>query len=137
MGDYDSRIERILQATIDGEIYTDPPQSRNEVLLIELNHKIAGTTLEDGDLDDITVTGFYSGEDCDNAPFDKFTLIVVGCGEGYASQICTDMATGAVKTRSDINGIWTAWMSLSGSALLIDSDDDLLATNDDDPLAAD
>lgn len=40
MSDPQSRNEAILQATIDGTEYTDPPQSRIEDLLIELKETI-------------------------------------------------------------------------------------------------
>lgn len=40
MGEPQSRNEAILQDTIDGVEYTDPPQSRIEALLVELNSLI-------------------------------------------------------------------------------------------------
>lgn len=137
MTEYDSRIEKILQDTIDGELYTDVPLSPNEALLIELNKKIVGTKLSEIDLNDVMISGFYSGDNCSNCPFSKFTLLVIGYSDKYASQICIDLATGAVKTRSDINGTWSAWTSLSGSALLIDSDENYISTNNDDRLRTD
>lgn len=40
MGNSESRVEDILQATIDGEPYDVPPQSRVENLLLELKEVI-------------------------------------------------------------------------------------------------
>lgn len=137
MGTPESRNEAILQSMIDGTEYTAPPQSRIESLLIQLDQKLSGQMLDGDDLDDIVTSGFYAGDNCTNAPFAKFTLIVVGYSESYASQICFDLATGAAKTRSDINGIWTAWNSLSGSALLVDAEDNSIVTNNDDSLITD
>ena len=37
-----SRNEQILQDTIDGVEYTDPPQSRIEALLVKLNGEFVG-----------------------------------------------------------------------------------------------
>lgn len=42
MADPQSRNEAILQATIDGTEYTDPPQSRIEDLLLQLKAVIEG-----------------------------------------------------------------------------------------------
>lgn len=42
MSEPQSRNEAILQDTIDGVEYTDPPQSRIEALLVELNGLLAG-----------------------------------------------------------------------------------------------
>ena len=62
MSDPQSRNEAILQATIDGTEYTDPPQSRIEDLLIELKETIE----EGGGGGGTTVVANPSGEATDD-----------------------------------------------------------------------
>lgn len=62
------------------------------------------------DLNNITKTGFYNAMTCTNAKYPYSTLIVIGYYlSGYCTQIQTDVTTGAIATRSQINGTWSAW----------------------------
>lgn len=69
MSEPQSRNEAILQATIDGTEYTDPPQSRIEDLLLQLKTVIEGLGGTYADLPDKpsinnhTVVGEMTGAD--------------------------------------------------------------------------
>lgn len=132
---YEGRNAEILEATINGTEYTDPPQSRIEELLLELKSVIeaggggsaslsdliedvtgyplndyASMSLYSKDLNTITKSGFYNAMTCTNAPFDYMTLTVIGYYlQGYTVQIACDVTTGEVKKRNNINGTWSAW----------------------------
>lgn len=89
MGEPQSRNEAILQDTIDGVEYTDPPQSRIEDLLIKLNAAVltggiksdtfSGTTTANGnaqiykDLSRIVLAVYCSQTAC--TPYDAGTSI--------------------------------------------------------------
>lgn len=127
----ESRIETLLQLLLEelqggsSEVVVDNALSdtstnpvQNKVIYANLLPALAGITpnangsmeLYSKDLNSITKSGFYNAMTCTNAAFDYMTLIVVGYYlEGYCTQIATDVTTGNVKKRSQINGTWTEW----------------------------
>lgn len=130
----ESRIETLLQLLLEelkggsSEVVVDNALSdtstnpvQNKVISANLLPAIAGITpnssgsmeLYSKDLDTITTSGFYNAMTCQNAAFSYMTLIVVGYYmTGYCTQIATDVTTGNMKKRSQINGTWTAWSDL-------------------------
>lgn len=130
----ESRIETLLQLLLEeleggsSEVVVDNALSntstnpvQNKVVSANLLPAIAGITpntsgsmeLYSKDLDTITTSGFYNAMTCQNAAFSYMTLIVVGYYmTGYCTQIATDVTTGNMKKRSQINGTWTAWSDL-------------------------
>lgn len=130
----ESRIETLLQLLLEeleggsSEVVVDNALSKtstnpvqNKVISANLLPAIAGITpnssgsmeLYSKDLDTITTSGFYNAMTCQNAAFSYMTLIVVGYYmTGYCTQIATDVTTGNMKKRSQINGTWTAWSDL-------------------------
>lgn len=129
-----SRIEVLLQLLLEeleggsSEVVVDNALSststnpvQNKVVSANLLSAIAGITpnangsmeLYSKDLNTITTSGFYNAMTCTNAAFDYMTLIVVGYYlDGYCTQIATDVTTGNMKKRSQINGTWNAWSDL-------------------------
>ncbi len=129
-----SRIEVLLQLLLEeleggsSEVVVDDALSKtsknpvqNKVVTANLLPAIAGITpnakgsmeLYSKDLNTITTSGFYNAMTCQNAAFDYMTLIVVGYYlDGYCTQIATDVTTGNMKKRSQINGTWSAWSNL-------------------------
>ena len=130
-----SRIEVLLQllleeleggessgVVVDNDLSktsTNPVQ--NKVISANLLTAIAGITpnkngameLYSKDLNTIVTSGFYNAMTCTNAAFDYMTLIVCGYYlDGYCTQIATDVTTGNMKKRSQINGTWTNWSNL-------------------------
>ena len=130
----ESRIETLLQLLLEelkggsSEVVVDNALSntstnpvQNKVISANLLPAIAGITpnssgsmeLYSKDLNTITTSGFYNAMTCQNAAFSYMTLIVVGYYmDGYCTQIATDVTTGNMKKRSQINGTWTAWSDL-------------------------
>lgn len=130
----ESRIETLLQLLLEeleggsSEVVVDNALSntstnpvQNKVISANLLPAIAGITpnssgsmeLYSKDLNTITTSGFYNAMTCQNAAFNYMTLIVVGYYmTGYCTQIGTDVTTGNMKKRSQINGTWTAWSDL-------------------------
>ena len=130
----ESRIETLLQLLLEeleggsSEVVVDNALSntstnpvQNKVISANLLPAIAGITpnssgsmeLYSKDLNTITTSGFYNAMTCQNAAFSYMTLIVVGYYmTGYCTQIATDVTTGNMKKRSQINGTWTAWSDL-------------------------
>ena len=130
----ESRIETLLQLLLEelkggsSEVVVDNALSntstnpvQNKIISANLLPAIAGITpnssgsmeLYSKDLDTITTSGFYNAMTCQNAAFSYMTLIVVGYYmTGYCTQIATDVTTGNMKKRSQINGTWTAWSDL-------------------------
>lgn len=131
----ESRIETLLQLLLEeleggggGTVVVDSALSdssthpvQNKVITANLLPAIAGITpnangsmeLYSKDLNTITKSGFYNAMTCQNAAYDYMTLIVVGYYlNGYCTQIGTDVTTGNMKKRSQINGTWTAWSNL-------------------------
>ena len=130
----ESRIETLLQLLLEelkggsSEVVVDNALSKtstnpvqNKVISANLLPAIAGITpnssgsmeLYSKDLDTITTSGFYNAMTCQNAAFSYMTLLVVGYYmTGYCTQIATDVTTGNMKKRSQINGTWTAWSDL-------------------------
>lgn len=129
-----SRIETLLQLLLEeleggsSEVVVDNALSKtsinpvqNKVVSANLLSAIAGITpnangsmeLYSKDLNTIVKSGFYNAMTCSNAAFDYMTLIVVGYYlDGYCTQIATDVTTGNMKKRSQINGSWTSWSDI-------------------------
>lgn len=129
-----SRIEVLLQLLLEeleggsSEVVVDNELSKtstnpvqNKVISANLLSAIAGITpnangsmeLYSKNLNDITTSGFYNAMTCTNAAFQYMTLIVVGYYlDGYCTQIATDVTTGNMKKRSQINGSWTEWSDM-------------------------
>lgn len=129
-----SRIETLLQLLLEeleggsSEVVVDNALSKtsinpvqNKVVSANLLSAIAGITpnangsmeLYSKDLNTIVKSGFYNAMTCSNAAFDYMTLIVVGYYlDGYCTQIATDVTTGNMKKRSQINGSWTLWSDI-------------------------
>ena len=129
-----SRIEVLLQLLLEeleggsSEVVVDNALSKtstnpvqNKVVSANLLSAIAGITpnakgsmeLYSKDLNTIVTSGFYNAMTCRNAAFDYMTLIVVGYYlDGYCTQIATDVTTGNMKKRSQINGTWNAWSDI-------------------------
>lgn len=129
-----SRIETLLQLLLEeleggsSEVVVDNALSKtsinpvqNKVVSVNLLSAIAGITpnangsmeLYSKDLNTIVKSGFYNAMTCSNAAFDYMTLIVVGYYlDGYCTQIATDVTTGNMKKRSQINGSWTPWSDI-------------------------
>lgn len=77
---------------------------------IDVNPSTGSMELWSRDLNTITKTGFYNAMTCQNAKYPYSTLIVVGYYlGGYCTQIQSDVTTGDIATRTQINGSWTAW----------------------------
>jgi hypothetical protein len=130
----ESRIETLLQMLLEelqggsSEVVVDDDLSKsstnpvqNKVISANLLSAIAGITPNDNgsmelyskNLNNITTSGFYNAMTCTNAAFDYMTLIVVGYYlDGYCTQIATDVTTGNMKKRSQINGTWTEWSDM-------------------------
>lgn len=95
------RIEDQLPSTISGA---------------PLNTTTGSMELWSQDLNTVTATGFYNAMTCKNAKYNYSTLIVIGYYlSGYCTQIQTDVTTGAVAVRQQINYSWTAWKVVSMS----------------------
>lgn len=75
-----------------------------------LNTTTGSMELWSQDLNTVTATGFYNAMTCRNAKYNYSTLIVIGYYlAGYCTQIQTDVTSGAVAVRQQINYSWTAW----------------------------
>ena len=60
---------------------------------------------------------------CTNAKYQYSTLIVIGYYlDGYCTQIQTDVTTGNIATRSQINGSWSSWKVISTSTAKVSDD---------------
>lgn len=76
----------------------------------DISGKSGSMELWSQNLNNVTTSGFYNAITCTNAPYQYSTLIVVGYYlEGYCTQIITDVTSGNMKKRSQINWSWTAW----------------------------
>lgn len=75
-----------------------------------LNTETGSMELWSQDLNAVTKTGFYNAMTCKNAKYPYSTLIVIGYYlTGYCTQIQSDVTTGAIATRTQVNGSWTEW----------------------------
>ena len=91
-------IENQLPSTISG---------------VSVNTTTGAMELWSQNLNNITATGFYNAMTCTNAAYPYSTLIVIGYYlSGYCTQIQTDVTTGNISTRSQINGTWSAWKEI-------------------------
>lgn len=75
-----------------------------------LNTTTGSMELWSQDLNTVVATGFYNAMTCKHAKYNYSTLIVIGYYlSGYCTQIQTDVTSGAVAVRQQINYNWTAW----------------------------
>ena len=78
-----------------------------------INETTGSIELWSENLNSITTSGFYNAMTCTNAAYPYATLVVIGYYlAGYCTQIITDVTSGNMKKRSQINGSWTAWTDL-------------------------
>ena len=102
-------IENQLPSTISG---------------VSVNTTTGSMELWSQNLNNVTTTGFYNAMTCTNAKYTYSTLIVIGYYlAGYCTQIQTDVTTGAIATRSQINGTWSAWKVIVQDARIVDEED--------------
>lgn len=92
--------------------------ARAQLMSTIAGYSVSATTgameLWSQDLNTITKTGFYNAMTCTNAKYPYSTLIVIGYYlSGYCTQIQSDVTTGAIATRTQINGTWSSWKVLS------------------------
>lgn len=82
-------------------------------------------------LNNVTKTGLYNAMTCTNAKYPYSTLIVIGYYlSGYCTQIQSDVTTGAIATRTQINGTWSAWKEIDTSNFYTKQEtSDLIAAN--------
>lgn len=77
---------------------------------VDVNTTTGAMELWSQDLNQVTKTGFYNAMTCKNAKYLYSTLIVIGYYlDGYCTQIQSDVTTGAIATRTQINGTWSVW----------------------------
>lgn len=89
------KIEDQLPSTISG---------------VSVNTTTGAMELWSQDLNTVVATGLYNAITCRNAKYQYSTLIVIGYYlSGYCTQIQTDVTSGAVAVRQQINYNWTAW----------------------------
>ena len=75
-------------------------------------------------LNNVTKTGFYNAMTCTNAKYPYSTLIVIGYYlSGYCTQIQSDVTTGAIATRTQINGTWSAWKEIAIGVRTVDEEE--------------
>lgn len=99
-------IENQLPSTISG---------------VSVNTTTGAMELWSQNLNNITATGFYNAMTCTNAKYQYSTLIVIGYYlSGYCTQIQTDVTTGNIATRSQINGTWSAWKVIAQDVRSVD-----------------
>ena len=77
---------------------------------VDVNTTTGAMELWSQDLNQVTRTGMYNAITCKNAKYQYSTLIVIGYYlSGYCTQIQSDVTTGAIATRTQINWTWSAW----------------------------
>lgn len=142
-----SRIEVLLQLLLEeleggggggGSVVVDNAFSttsknpvENKVITASVLPAIAGIVpnangsmeLYSKDLNTIISSGFYNAMTCQNAPVEYCTLIVCGYYlAGYCTQIATDVTTGNIYIRSQVNGTWGAWKMFDVARAIAQSD---------------
>lgn len=102
---YNSKIQSQIN-NVNKKLYSS-------IANLNINETTGSMELWSKNLNTITTSGFYNAMTCTNAAYPYATLIVVGYYlEGYCTQIITDVTTGNMKKRSQINGTWTAWQDI-------------------------
>lgn len=77
---------------------------------VDVNTTTGSMELWSQNLNQVTKTGLYNAITCTNAKYPYSTLIVIGYYlEGYCTQIQSDVTTGAIATRTQINWKWSDW----------------------------
>lgn len=88
---------------------------------VSVNTDTGSMELWSQNLNNITTTGFYNAMTCTNAKYTYSTLIVIGYYlAGYCTQIQTDVTTGNIATRSQINGTWSEWKVIAQGVRSVD-----------------
>lgn len=94
-----TNIENQLPSTITG---------------VDVNPTTGAMELWSQDLNQVTTTGLYNAITCRNAKYQYSTLIVIGYYlSGYCTQIQSDVTSGAIATRTQINYSWSTWKVIS------------------------
>lgn len=98
---------------------------------VAINTTTGSMELWSQDLNTVTKSGLYNAMTCTNAKYPYSTLIVIGYYlSGYCTQIQTDVTTGIMATRSQVNGTWNAWKEIDTSNFYTKQETaDLIATN--------
>ena len=92
-------IENQLPSTISG---------------VDVNTTTGAMELWSQDLNQVTITGLYNAITCRNAKYSYSTLLVIGYYlPGYATQVQTDVTSGKIAVRTQINYSWTSWTVLN------------------------
>lgn len=96
------------------ELKTINNQLYSTISGVPVNTNTGAMELWSENLNNITKTGLYNAMTCRNAKYQYSTLIVIGYYlNGYCTQIQSDVTSGAVATRTQINGSWTTWKVIS------------------------
>lgn len=106
---------------------------------VSLNTQTGSMELWSQNLNNVTTTGFYNAMTCTNAKYPYSTLIVIGYYlDGYCTQIQSDVTTGAIATRTQINGAWSAWKVITqeGSVRATDDGAGTVTITDEEPSAS-
>ena len=106
---------------------------------VSVNTTTGSMELWSQNLNNVTKTGFYNAMTCTNAKYTYSTLIVIGYYlDGYCTQIQTDVTTGAIATRSQINGTWSSWKVITqeGSIRATDDGAGTVTITDEEPSAS-
>lgn len=105
-------IENQLPSTISG---------------VATNTETGSMELWSADLNNVTTSGLYNAMTCTNAKYPHSTLIVIGYYmDGYCTQIQSDVTTGAIATRTQINGTWSAWKEIDTSVFYTKTETDAI-----------
>lgn len=76
----------------------------------DVNTTTGAMELWSQDLNKVTTSGLYNAMTCSHAKYQYSTLIVIGYYlSGYCTQIQSDVTTGAIATRTQIDGSWSSW----------------------------
>lgn len=95
---------------INGRFTAIENQMPSKITGINPNATTGAMELWSEDLNQVTKTGLYNAMTCRNAKYPYSTLIVIGYYlSGYCTQIQSDVTSGAIATRTQINGTWSAW----------------------------
>ena len=96
--------------SIQSQITNIDSQMPSTITGVDVNTTTGSMELWSQDLNQVTKTGLYNAITCKNAKYQYSTLIVIGYYlEGYCTQIQTDVTSGAMATRTQINWSWSTW----------------------------
>lgn len=100
--------------SLQSQITNIDSQMPGTITGVDVNTTTGAMELWSQDLNQVTKTGLYNAITCRNAKYQYSTLIVIGYYlGGYCTQIQSDVTTGAIATRTQINGSWSSWKVIS------------------------